>query len=371
MRKSARLGLVAVAAFATLPFASAASAAYAPTLTIFRNLNAATGDVTTDVTFAQTQADDPTARVTIYAPTGFSATLNQAVGTQIGSLDGQVFAAEITSVVPVQGSIVVADKTSAPLMAAATQCTGKAAHNAIWILNVSAAGNTLQIPAYVDVLSGLPFASGSIVFCLSHPSQVVFKIRLLNATLHIKNVFAPPAAPGSYRWTAVASPWEVATPMVNPEGTVELQSLDRTPVTASFAAKRVTKTRKVKRKNGYDIFYSYSVKLSGQVRRAGQGAADGTVDIYSGKKKIATVTTDSSGSFSATIKLAKTSTFTGVASRGSTSLVGASCEPRLPFPGTSTLISCGTITEGGFTATTVTVTVKKPKLTVKHVKNHR
>jgi hypothetical protein len=368
MRKTLRLGLLGVACAAALTFASVALGAYSPTLNVTRRLDVGTGAVVTDVTVAQTQADDPSARITLYAPTGFSATLSQAVGTQIGTVEGQVFAADISSVVPVTGTIAVADKSSAQLMAAATVCTGTATHDAIWIITVSAAGSSLQIPAYVDQLSGVPFASARISFCLLHPSAVVFKIRLLNATLHLTNVFAPPAAPGAYRWTMVATPWDPATPALNAAGTIEAQAIDRTPVSASLSVKRLTKTKRVKHKGHTDIRYSYSARLTGQAR-AGGGVAEGvTVDIFAGTKKVTTATTNSNGSFSVTLKLAKTTSYHAVFSKAAGPSSGGTCQPNLTFPGTSVPIPCGTVTEGGFTAASQTVTLKKPKLTVKHLK---
>jgi hypothetical protein len=369
MTKTFRLGLLAVSGLAALAFTSVAMASFSPSLTITRTVNAGTGDTATDVSYAQAQADDPVARVLIYVPPGYSATINQTPGTQIGTLEGQVFADEISSVVPVTGPIVVGDKTSPQLQAAATACTGKADHDAIWVLNVSAAGSTLQVPAYVDALSGLPFTSASVSFCLSHPSQVLLHIRLLNATLHLANIFAPPAAPGSYRWTAVNTPWDSATPTLNAEGTIETQAFDRVPVDASFSAKRITKKRTVKHKAFTDIFYSYFVKVSGQVMAGGEPAASTNVILTVNGQKAANGTTDNDGTFTKTLKLTKTSTFSMQFERGSNPLVGATCDPRLPFPGTSVLIACGTITDGGFSVTTDEKTVVKPKLTHKRIKH--
>ena len=92
MTKTLRLGLLAAAAATSLSFASAALGAYSPTFSVTRHVNVATGDVITDLTYSQTQADDPAARVVFYVPNGYSANLSQAAGAQIGTLEGQVFA---------------------------------------------------------------------------------------------------------------------------------------------------------------------------------------------------------------------------------------------------------------------------------------
>src|SRR5215217_5965254 len=219
MRK--RLGVVGAGAVAALAFASVALAAYSPTLTITRHVDAAGGSSTTDIAFAQTDADDPTASVVIYAPVGFTATLNQAPGTQIGTLEGSVVAGALAgATVPVGGTIGVGDPTNATLRAAAKQCTGSETHNAIWLLNVTAAGQSLPapVPVYVDQISAPPFstfASASIQLCLPHPSVATLGIKLLSATLHITNALAPPAAPGAYRWTAVNVPYNGGTNSIN------------------------------------------------------------------------------------------------------------------------------------------------------------
>jgi hypothetical protein len=364
MRTSIRIGLLAAAGAVALVFAGVALAAYSPTLTVSASVS--DSGQATDISFSQTQADDPTARVTIFAPAGFSATLTQAVGTQIGTLDGHVFAAELAAEVPVSGAISVADPTSAALMTSATQCTGTAAHTAVWILTVSAAGNSLQVPAYIDPVMTLPFASTQIVFCLSHPSQVVFKIRLLDAKLHLSNVFSPPATPGSFRWTALNTPWNPDTPTINAAGTIETQAIERTPVETSFKGKLVTKTRRVRHGRHLDLLYSYSAKLSGNVTAGGEAVDGASVDLFAGKKKIATLTTGSNGSFSKTVALPKTTTFHAEIAQDTQALVGATCQPPIPA-GPTVNLPCGTITQSGFSATTDSKTVKKPKRKRKHV----
>ena len=141
MRKTLRLGLLAVAAATSLAFASSAFGAYAPKLSITRS------DEVTSITFSQTDADDATAKVTILAPAGFSGGFVQPAGTNIGTLDGSVVAGAFGgATVPVAGTIVAGDPTNAQLMAAAKVCTGSETHAAIWLLNVTAAGTVAAGP---------------------------------------------------------------------------------------------------------------------------------------------------------------------------------------------------------------------------------
>jgi hypothetical protein len=372
MRKRIRAGLLAVTGVGALVLAGVALAAYSPSLTVSEGVTD-TGSIGTDIAFSQSNTDDPTARLVILAPLGFTATLNQSPGTQIGTLDGSVFAGALGgAIVPVAGTVTVGDPTNATLMGAASQCTGVATHTAIWLLNVTAAGQSLPapVPLYVDPTTGTPFSafsSTSVILCLPHPSLATFQIKVLSATLHITSVFDNPATPGAYRWTAINTPWDPATPHVNAAGTIETQSVERTPVEATFGAKLVTKTKRVKHGKHVDLLYSYSAKLTGGVTAGGEAAADANVDLFAGTKKIATLTTNENGKFTKTVALAKTTSFHATISQESQPLLGATCVPPLPAgPGVD--LPCGSITQAGFDETTGNKTVKKPKKKRKHIK---
>ena len=236
---------------------------------------------------------------------------------------------------PVAGTVVVGDPTNATLMGAATQCTGRPTHTAIWLLNVTAAGQSLPapVPLYVDPATGSAFASFAstiVILCLPHPSLATFKIKLLTATLHVTSVFDNPATPGSYRWTGINTPWKPDTPAPNPAGTIETQSIERTPIDASFNAKLVTKTKRVKHGKHVDLLYSYSAQLSGGALAGGEPATNANVDLFAGTKKIGTATTNDNGTFRKTVALSKTTTFHAAISQDAQTVPGATCEPPLP-----------------------------------------
>ena len=373
MRKTVRLGLLAVAAASTLAFASSALAAYAPKLLITRS------DEVTSIKFSQTDADDATARVQILAPAGYSGGFVQPAGTNIGTLEGSVIAGAFGgATVPVAGTIVAGDPTNAALMAAAEQCTGSATHAAIWLLNVTAAGQSLPdpVPVYLDPVATPPFnafASASIQLCLPAPPAASFQIKLLEASLNVGNTLGifTPATPGDYRWTAINTPYKSDNSGVNAAGTVETQAIDSAPVQASIATKRTTTTRRVKHKRFTDIFYSYNVRMSGTLQAGGHPVAGATVDIISGSDtKIGEATTNNNGTFTKTFKLSRTSSYHLVFNKDAEPLVGASCVPPLPLiPGVN--MPCASVTSGGQHATTEERRVVKPKLTHKRIKNKK
>lgn len=365
MRKTTGLALLLAAGAATLASAPAAFAAYSPTVAVSRS-KVGGKKSTTDITFQQTSADDATVRIQLLPGLGLSVGLGQAPGTKLGTMEGSVMAAGLGgATIPVEGTITATDPTSPDFTAAAEVCTGQATHNAVWLLNVSAAGQPLPapVPLFVDMVSTPPFnafASGSIQLCLPNPSQAAFGIKLLSATLHLPGVFTASRA-GKYFWTAIETPYN-ADGTVNIPGTIETQSLDRAPLSVPFSVKRIAKTRKVKRKRGTDVLFTYFTKLRGKALPGGTAAVGASVGIFAGKRKVASLKTNKKGAFSKTLKLKRTTSYHAVLTQKTMPLVGASCQPALP------LMPCGTITQGGFTAKTKTLRVKKPKLTVKHLK---
>src|SRR5205085_3685 len=85
--------LVATAAALSLAFAGSALAAYTPHLSITHTPLTLAGGGTTDLTVAVDQADDATAKVTIYVPQGYTGTLGASAGSQLGTLDARQRAA--------------------------------------------------------------------------------------------------------------------------------------------------------------------------------------------------------------------------------------------------------------------------------------
>src|SRR5919197_1576467 len=204
MRTRFRFGLLTLAVGAALGLAGAALAAYNPSLVVSMGTNSA-GAPTTDISFRQTDADDPTFVVNIFTPLGISATVNQAPGTQIGTLEGQVIAGALGGIlVPVTGTVVTGDPTNATF--ANSGCAQLMTPlTAVWLLNVTAAGQSLPapVPVMVKAVTAPPvsaYASVWVRLCLPHPSMATFQIKLISATLNIVGIYSPPTAVGSFRW---------------------------------------------------------------------------------------------------------------------------------------------------------------------------
>jgi len=81
MKRSVRLTVLGCAVALALAVTALAAASYTPSMGIFQATYKPSGGGTVTIVVAQEKADDPTARIVIYAPLGYKATLTQAPGT--------------------------------------------------------------------------------------------------------------------------------------------------------------------------------------------------------------------------------------------------------------------------------------------------
>jgi hypothetical protein len=283
--------MASVAALA-LVLTGSALAAYVPHLVVSQ----AGTKTTIHVTIAK--EDDATLKLVIYAPAAAPATLNQAVSTPIGTVTAQVNAKAISpdAILPLTGSVVVDDPAKYTTVPAAVACAGSAPHAAVWNLVLTAAGQALSVPAYVDPTTGAETAFGAakIIVCLPSPDVpeaqggAKFGAKLLDVNFTVDGVFGASTAPIA-TWPAVFTPYVPGTATPNPAGTVLALGIQSKP-TLTLAAK-VAKTRKA--------------TFSGKISAAGIGAAGVTVTILDGSRKVASATTSASGSYTASAKLKK------------------------------------------------------------------
>ena len=150
MRNRTRTAVVALTALTALALAAAATAAYtSPKLSVAY----APGNVTRIVASASVD-DDATARAAIVIPNGSSITTSAAPGTKVGTARAQVSALALGgALLPLAGDIVVAP---AGAVNPATQalCTQGAAPQLTLLLVLQAAGQTINLPAYIVASSG-------------------------------------------------------------------------------------------------------------------------------------------------------------------------------------------------------------------------
>jgi hypothetical protein len=257
------VGLAAVAALIAVP---AAMAAYTSAkLEVRWTANSVNIKATGD------PADDPTASVRIFAPAGTQLTTNQAPGTTIGRITAIARALDLAGAeVPLSGPIVVASPGQvSPTDQAA--CLQGATPLATWVLMLSAAGQSLPVPAFLvpTTAAQAPLGPAYIQVCLRPPDVPVgtpgrqplgAKAYSVDATLNGVFSQVPVGA-----WIALWTPYTPLVGAVNVAGTVASP--------AAIAPGALSLTARTAGRGAL---------VSGAVTQAGQPRGGATVTILGG-----------------------------------------------------------------------------------------
>lgn len=283
MKRSIRIAVLGLAGVAVLALTSLAVAAYTSP-----KLQVSYAGSTTVITASAAPGDDATAVSSIYVPTGTTLTTTQAPGTNIGTVKAQVSAVSLGgALLPLEGPIVVAPPGAVP---AATQlaCTQGVTPLATWLLQLSAAGQTINLPAYVLPTAGAESALGpaKVRFCIAAPvvsPANAFGAKFLSAALTLNGVFSS-VTQGA--WIAFWTPWAADNTAPNQAGTVASP--------AAVAAGAVTaKAKKL----------GTGALVTGKVTQGGVARPSTTVAIWGAKGKAAlhrlgSTKTSAAGTFS-------------------------------------------------------------------------
>ena len=175
MNKRIRTALVAVSALATLAFASAALAANTGSVSVWHTPQTLANSASTTIHVNVPQTTDPIAAVNIYSGTGYTLNTSQAANTQIGTVEATAFSRDNNLTLPLSGTVVTSDATAAANKTGSAQCAGVPQSQAVWIMNLSVAGNTLAIPVYVNPTAGPEQTLGGykLSICLPPPDVPV------------------------------------------------------------------------------------------------------------------------------------------------------------------------------------------------------
>jgi hypothetical protein len=256
---------------------------------------------------------------------------------RIGDLGG--------AVAPLTGSLISADPSQ--FAGPPNNVCVPGAHAQVWLLTLTAAGQTLTIPAYVDPTTGpeATFASIKIQVCLpppdvptGTPGRAPLGAKLINAVFNTSEV-AP--APAGSVWRSIWTPYTPGNGQPNVAGTVEAQSKASGVAAATLAAKKNARTK--------------VVALTAKVTQDGAPVAGATVKFLLAGKSFATKKTGAAGTATAAVKVKRAATFSATASTPDVDLGAAGCTttvPGSPYP----CIGSGTL---GLGATSNKVTVKK------------
>ena len=253
MRKSIRFALLLGATSASLAFAGSAFASFSPKLIVSSATPQAAGSGgPVRIGAVANNADDPTAKVSIYVPTGYQVSTTSAVGSKLGDVTATAAAADLGgAVLPLTGELDVAP----PDATAAAQCGTTDVQ--MWNLKLTAAGQTLNIPMHLVAAAAPESASGfayKLVICLPPPDVPVgtpgraqFGAKLLSATFSVSAI-TQPVATGDYRWTSLWTPYNPGKGTPNAAGSVETQAIRHVPTQVKLTVNKKKITTYVKRK---------------------------------------------------------------------------------------------------------------------------
>jgi hypothetical protein len=299
MKKAIRLAALTSAVFASLAFAGSALASFSPKLVV----SSAAGSGSTRLGVVVSNADDPTAKVSIYIPNGYALGA-AAAGTKLGDVTATASAADLGgAVLPLTGELDAIAPTAAT-GAAASAC--QVSPSQTWNLHLTAAGQSLDIPMFVVTAAAPELAVGyqaKLVVCLpppdvpaGTPGRATFGAKLLSATF-TSSAITQPGANGDFRWTSLWTPYNPGKGTPNAGGSVEVQSVRHLPTAAklTITKKKVTKTvrRKVAGKIRTVKVVSTLVRFSTTVTANGAAPASSTIATTAGGKKVG----GASGSF--------------------------------------------------------------------------
>ena len=308
MQKALRLLIVAGVTLGALVSTGAAMAAYTtPRLEILNPSERLGGGGPLTIRVTAARADDATFRLVIYVPQGYVSSLVPQDGTpQIGTVSGRIQVGAISpdAEAPFTGRILGDNTYTAqeyPQGAACTSGLGTPTIDAVYILELTASGQTLRVPMYVSTITAGPeatFASGRMVACLPSPyippaqGGATLGAKLVAANLTFPGRFTNPTTRGDYRWRAFWTPWTVGTATPNAAGTVETQAVDR--LGAQLA---ITRAR----------FARGFVTVTGSLREGSRGRARAAVQIYLGRtargvRRVRIVRTNARGVYTARIR---------------------------------------------------------------------
>ena len=336
-----RLSLLGAVAALALALAGSALAALNPKLIVVAP-NAVGAGPAVSITAAVEKTDAPVAKVTIYAPLGYQ--LNApAPGAKIGDVDATAAAADLgNAVLPLKGDIVAADPSD-PALAGPSRSCDDVPHAAVWTMNLSAAGQTLTIPMFVDKAEGeeAKLTVFKIVVCLpppdvpaGTPGRATFGASLLSARFDL-DVFANPPATGEYRWRSLWTPYTPGTGKADAAATVEAQSLVRLPTQVTIKAKKV----RVKKQGKVRTL----VSITGRLSEHGKAIPVVKVSVQDGKTKnklyrLKAVATNKNGVYVKKLYVTRTSWFMAEVTTPLRTLGAAACTPTFGVPCVSAFV---------------------------------
>jgi len=354
--------LTAAGVFCALVFAQGALAANTATVSVSHSPMILAGSSSTTIHVAIPQATDPIAALNIFVPSGYTLNTTQAAGTKIGTVDASAFSRDAGLTLPLSGDVTTAGR--ARMATQSARCAGTPTSQAVWVLNLSVAGQAIQLPLYVNPTSGAQTALGSfrLTICLpppdvppGTPGRSAQGAQVLDARFTVNGIFTTPVTAGNYTWESLLTPYNPGKGTPNAAGTFEARALVGLPSI-------VTLVKAYNKKNN-------TWKVSGRVREGNNVVGGVVVHILRGTSAArlvqnTTASTSSVGTYVKSGKLVpKKTTYFKVTVTVPERASATGCAS--PLPATIAPAGCVSATQSPFSAQSaiskLTVVVAKKK----------
>jgi hypothetical protein len=330
MKRSLRLALLACASVTGLALAGPALAAYDPSLTMEQSSYKPGAHITADVFIFSKPANDPTAKITIFSPKGYSANLSAAPGTKIGRVAALVRLRDVADVpAGLAGNVVVGNPADPTVQQTSILCRQSPTNQAVWILSATLSGQALQIPVFVNKVGQFT----TLEVCLrapdlpqNDPRRQPSGAQLVSADFTINNVFTN-GPKGEYEWSGIFTPYNPGAGTPNVAGTVEWRTYVGLPTSLTLAKAKTTKGLKFAGKLTVNGLSPRNVRLRLYSGRKG-GPAPNAVSGGTGKKGGLTAKLPVSGRYSVSRPSVKFATFFQTRFEG----YGTPCRAPSPTP---------------------------------------
>jgi hypothetical protein len=247
----------------------------------------------------------PTAKVAIYVPTGFTLNVSGTVGTKIADADADVIAKGIGGTkLALTGAVTVDDPAKYASDATAQACDPNS-HLAVWLLTLTASGQSINIPIFVDHTTAADAALGDFVLesCFASPDVpsdqggAPFGAQLIDFDLQTTGVIVN-GQTAKPVWKGFITSYTAGTATPDATGVVEVRCIEPLPHT-------VAKLKSVYAKKTKKVTITGVLMAGGQPRpnvhvRIAAGATPATLKAW------AVATTNKAGAFSIVKLLPKT-----------------------------------------------------------------
>ena len=248
MKTRTRALLAAGAAVAALALAGAATAANSGSIAVWHTPQTLANGQSTTIHLSLPQTDDPIAAINVYVGAGYAAKLDQPAATVIGSVEATAFSHTAGLALPLTGT--VAADTPASYTAQSTACARTPTSTAVWILNLSVAGQTLKLPVFVNPTTGAEQALGAykLSVCLT-PWDIPESAggapqgaQLLDVKFTVNGIFTTPTSGSLVKWETLYTPYNPGKGTANAAGTFEARAFVPLPIILGARASYAKKT---------------------------------------------------------------------------------------------------------------------------------